>query len=122
MSDTLARLAAGGELHTVMEAECVGECMMFWLCRDMRIKIRLREPLLWQLHSTIVLSTESQRNTRIRDVTSHSTLEAQMVPLIVSRQCRSRQTEWTPDHSEFGQNEDLEITDQPTSDDQTDIS
>jgi hypothetical protein len=96
---------------------------MFWLCRDMGIKIRLRDPLLWQLHSTILLSTVSQDTPEYRIFTLHSTLEARMVPLIVPRQCRSRQKSYeTPDHSEFDQDADLEVTDQPKSDDQTGIS
>lgn len=46
INETLARLAAGGVVHTVIEAECVGERSTFRLCLEIGIKIKLKEPFM----------------------------------------------------------------------------
>ena len=49
IKDTRARLADGGELHTVIDAKCVPERKIFWLCLEIGMMIKLSEPLLLQL-------------------------------------------------------------------------
>lgn len=41
---TRALLAPGGLLHTVIDAECDGECMIFFVCRDIGMLIKLSDP------------------------------------------------------------------------------
>ena len=46
MSETRARLAAGGDVHTVMDAEWEGEFRILRVWREIGIVMRLREPFV----------------------------------------------------------------------------
>lgn len=46
---TRALFAAGGSLHTDIEAVRVGERRMFWLCLEIGMIKRVKDPFRWQL-------------------------------------------------------------------------